>query len=62
MTDAYKCERCKEYNEGTGNPLRVGLWNGKSGFGDTYEFKHKAELCDDCKEHVIGLVGDALEQ
>ena len=62
MSDAYQCERCGEYYDGSGYPLRFGKYAGTSGFSSSYDFEHAVEVCDGCKElafdHMSEWLGD----
>lgn len=60
MSDAFMCDRCKEYNNGSGTRIRYGVYHGTSAFQNEYNFTHKAELCDDCKAGLDELVSEYM--
>jgi hypothetical protein len=51
MTDAYQCDGCGEFNEGTPTG-RILIYN----LGDG-----EAELCEECAEQIAEIVRDELE-
>jgi hypothetical protein len=61
MTDAFQCERCEEYNDGTGNELGVGKYTPKSFVGDL-SIEIRTELCEGCYTEVLGLVRAYVEK
>jgi hypothetical protein len=58
MTDAYQCDRCGDYESGSGTNVRCGEYCGTSGFTSKYEFWHKAELCDECRERLENTLSE----
>jgi len=63
MTDAFQCERCEEYNEGSGKWLRVGEFTGTSFVtSSTYSIEIKVELCEGCYTEVLDLVRAYVEK
>jgi len=61
MTDAYQCDRCGEYNSGSGKPARVGKYAGSTCFNSEYRFFLKEELCGDCYHELQDVVNDFME-
>jgi hypothetical protein len=63
MTDAFQCERCEEYNGGSGRHLRVGEFTGTSLVtSDSYSIEIKTELCEDCYTEVLDQVREYVEE
>jgi len=61
MSDAYQCDKCREYNQGSGIQMRYGVYIGNSGFQSKYDFAESAELCKDCKKELDKIVREYLE-
>ena len=55
MTDAFQCEQCGEYNEGSGKRLRVGEYK-PEGTLKNYLSEIDTELCEDCYTGALDLV------
>lgn len=57
MADAFRCDRCKHFEEGSGTNVIIAEREGFSLEGDT---KHEAELCDRCASALHSVVDDFL--
>jgi hypothetical protein len=62
MTDAYKCDRCDEYREGSPcrRKYRSYASRGITGWTDSTT-KSKAELCPECAETADQEVAELFE-
>jgi hypothetical protein len=61
MADAFQCERCEEYNDGTGNELAFGKYTPGSMMTDI-SVEIRTELCEDCYTEVLDLVREYVEE
>jgi hypothetical protein len=62
MGDAFKCDRCDEFRQGSGTNVRYGVYHGTNHLGNSkYDFSHKRELCDECQEKLDDIVDSFFE-
>jgi len=59
MTKAFQCERCEEFNKGSGAKSRVGEYEGT--IKREYNFWHQKELCENCKAKLKELADRFFE-
>ena len=62
MSDAYQCERCDEYHDGSGTEVRVGRYPGRKGFTNQYDFWKEEEVCDDCWDEFTAVVDEFFKE
>lgn len=56
MSDAFKCERCEEYKDGSGEKLRFSQVD----VLETSDVFANGEFCDDCKEKIVEEVKESM--
>ena len=56
MTDAFQCDRCNEFQSGSGKEFRVGEYLEGGSFKGNYSFEAKKELCSECYSEVMEKV------
>ena len=62
MSDAYQCDKCGEFNNGSGIQMRYGVYLGTSSFKSNYDFAESAELCKECKKELDNIVSDYMSE
>jgi hypothetical protein len=61
MGDAFKCDKCGEFQQGSGTNIRYGVYL-TGHFGNSeYDFNYRRELCDECKEKLDDIVDEFFE-
>jgi len=53
MTKAYQCDRCGEYEQGSGRQARIGERVDGDAIFSSHNFAFGVELCDECYDGLI---------
>lgn len=62
MSDAYKCDRCGEFHEGSPERLAVRSFSKSGEFNTWLDGEHVlgVELCPDCHDEFVPTIQDFL--
>lgn len=61
MSSAFRCDRCGDYQDGSGTEARFGSYKRTFAGRTEYDFLLDEELCDDCWEGLVDVVESYME-